>query len=142
MKNEKIECIYCKKEMDPSSTICPHCGKDNNVDRLTKHGIHILHQNAHNNITKYNELKDQAMVFIVVGSILLIVGIIFLILSFKFDFLRRRVFSPASIEFIASVICLVISGLGFGFGIPKLIKSIKAIKFYNNVILTTEAESK
>lgn len=137
MKETKKECIYCKTLMDDTTSICPHCHKDNNVDRLTTRGVHVLHQNAHNNISLNGENKDQALVFIVIGSILVIVASLFLVLSFKFNFLRIRVFSPISVEFFTCIACFAIAVVLFSLGIPKLIKANKAIKFYNNVIQST-----
>lgn len=133
------KCIYCSKEFDDQqSTVCPHCSKDNNVSRLTERGIHVLHQNAHNNITKYSEKKDSALVFIVVGLMVLIVAIVLFALAFKYDVIRIKTFRPNSVEFILSMILAPISLFCLSFGAVRLVQSILKIKFYKSVIKETE----
>jgi hypothetical protein len=131
----KKTCIYCGKTFDDQKDLtCPHCQKSNDVSHLTVKGVHEVHQNAHNSITKYTDVKNSGLVFIVIGTILLIIGGLFLFLSFKYNPIRVREFRPDSVEFVVSVICLTASLAGLVYGIYRLILSLIRLSFYKKVI--------
>lgn len=130
-------CIYCGKPIIEGD-ICPHCQKSNDLSSMTVKGVHELHQNAHNNITKYSEKKNSGLVFIVLGTLLLIIGSLFLFLSFKYNSIRVREFRPASVEFVVCIICLTLSVTGLTLGFYKLIDSLINLKFYRSVITDTK----
>lgn len=136
----KKRCIYCNKEYDDDLTpLCPYCVEDSNVDNMDAKEIHRLHQNAHNHITIENDRFNSGMVFLVTGLILLIVGLIFFYLSFKYTAsVAMRVFRPATVEFVTSCICLTISIIFLIQAIYKIVTSRKAKKFYNQVIKDSE----
>lgn len=138
----KRKCIYCSKnyEVEDGGIIdCPYCGKDNDTSKITVKGVHELHQNAHNNITKYSNTKNTGMVFLVVGIILLIIGCLFIALSFKFNqSTNSRVFRPNSVEFIFCILALSCSVISLTLSIIKLTISYKKIKFYRNIIASTK----
>lgn len=134
----KRHCIYCKKTIEENEEVCPFCGKNQNSSKMTVKDVHELHQNAHNNITINTDKKNSGLVFLVTGAILLIVGALFLFLSFKFNSLREREFRPASIEFVVCCICLSISLFELVFGTIKLVGSLSNIKFYKSVIQETK----
>ncbi len=104
---------------------------------MTVKDVHELHQNAHNNITVYTDKKNSGLVFLVTGAILLIVGLLFLFLSFKYNSIRVREFRPASVEFAVCCICLSISCFELIYGTVKLIIALLNIKYYKSVITGT-----
>lgn len=131
----KKTCIYCGKTFETENDLtCPHCGKSNDLSQLTVKGVHEVHQNAHNSITKYTDNKNSGLVFIVIGTILLIVGSLFLVLSFKFNPIRIREFRPDSVEFTVCVVCLTASLGGLSYGLYRLISSLFKLRFYKKVI--------
>lgn len=131
----KRTCIYCGKSFDDENGLnCPHCNKDNDLSHLTIKGVHEVHQGAHNAINKYTDMKNSGLVFIVIGTILLIIGLLFLFLSFKFNPIRVREFRPASVEFATCIICLTFSIAGLSFGIYRLIIALLNISFFKRVI--------
>lgn len=131
-------CLYCKKHFDEIDHVCPYCKKDNDTTHLTEYGIHLLHQNAHNKITKANEKKDFSLVCIVLATLALVIGIIFLILSFKYSTIKREnTFTPLSLEFIVCVLCLASCLILYSIGIPNLIIALNRVKFFKNVVKKT-----
>jgi hypothetical protein len=138
----KKRCIYCFKEFDDqASEVCPFCHKSNKKE-LDDKEIHELHQNCHNNIRDNSSLKDGALTYLVIGSILLIIGAIFLFLSYRYNVLKIRVFTPNCTEFVISIICLCASLYFLSFGIVRLVKSLKRIRFFEKVISETELKEK
>lgn len=134
----KRYCIYCKKTIEENVEVCPFCGKNQNSSKMTVKDVHMLHQNAHNNITINTDKKNSGLVFLVTGAILLIVGALFLFLSFRYTPQRERVFRPGSIEFVVCCICLSVSLFELVFGTIKLVGSLSNIKFYKSVINETK----
>lgn len=134
----KKHCIYCKKTIGDNEEVCHFCGKNQESNKMTVKAVHELHQNAHNNITAYTDKKNSGLVFLVTGAILLIVGLLFLFLSFKYNSIRVREFRPASVEFIVCCICLAISLFEIVFGTIRLINSLINIRFYKSVIKDTK----
>lgn len=79
-------------------------------------------------------MKDNALSFIVIGGIVLIVSIVFILLSFKYNVLKVRVFTPASLEFVVacigsatSLVCLIYGGI-------RLTKALLRIKYYSHYL--------
>lgn len=134
----KKHCIYCKKTIEENEEVCHFCGKNQDSSKMTVKDVHELHQNAHNNITVYTDKKNSGLVFLVTGAILLIVGLLFLFLSFKYNSIRVREFRPASVEFVVCCLCLAVSLFELVFGTVKLIISLINIKFYKSVITDTK----
>ncbi len=134
----KKHCIYCKKTIGENEEVCHFCGKNQDSSKMTVKDVHELHQNAHNNITVYTDKKNSGLVFLVTGAILLIVGLLFLFLSFKYNSIRVREFRPASVEFVVCCICLSISCFELIFGTVKLIIALLNIKYYKSVITGTK----
>lgn len=143
----KKRCIYCGKRIDDQAgMICPHCGKNNDVSLLDDDGIHALHQNAHNNITKGTDRFNAGMVFLVTGGILLILGLVFFFLSYKstgqFDDYGNltKAIKPLCTEFIVSMICLGVSFSFLAVGIEKVIRALMKRHYFNKVIESTQIE--
>lgn len=135
----KRKCIHCGKTFEENeSTICPICSKENNTASMSDSEIHVLHQECHSQINKNRDIKNSALTFIVTGSILLIVGLIFLFLSFRRNVIGIRHFTPGSTEFVICVIALVSSITLLSLGTYKLIKSLSNLHFYSKVINDTK----
>lgn len=136
----KKRCIYCYKEYESEQgDICPFCHKDNSFKQDEKQ-IHLLHQTCHTNIRLSNNMKNNALTNLVIGGILLIIGLVFLVLSFRYNVVKQRVFTPGSTEFVVCVICLVSSLTLISLGIYRLIVSLQKIKFYQGVIKENEVK--
>lgn len=136
----KIRCTHCGKKNRYTEEKCHYCGNSLSNDSLSVKDIHVLHQDAHNQITRNNDRKNSAMVFIVIGVILLIIGLLFLDISFKKDATQGgiRVFRPGSVEFAfccitsaCSLTCLIIGAI-------KLSIALSNIKFFKSVIDETK----
>jgi len=135
----KKRCIYCYKEFDDNQgEICPFCYKDNNQSKMSENEVHALHQNCHNNIRMSTNMMNNALTNLVVGTILLIVGLIFLVLSFRFNVIKERVFTPGSTEFVVCVICLSLAGIMLILGVFRLIISIIRTRYYKSVLKHSE----
>ncbi len=70
----------------------------------------------------------------VIGGILLVLGVIFFVLSFRYNTAKVRVFRPASVEFVVSMILLVTSVSLLTYGTIRIVKALKEIRFYRGVI--------
>ena len=82
----------------------------------------------------YSKVKSD-LAHIIVAAILLVVAIVFFILSWRYNTLKERVFTPASLSFIFSIVCLA-ANLFFGiWGIVGLIVHKRKIR-----LLQQEAE--
>lgn len=135
-------CIYCGKKVEENSATCPHCYESLDTYNLEEKEIHRLHQNAHNHITEETDRFNSGMVNLVTGLILLIIGCLFLFLSFKYNVIKVREFRPSSVEFIVSCICLTLALVSLTFATIKLVISIRRRKFYNRVINETSIAKK
>jgi len=135
----KTRCPYCGKTYDSQlGDTCPNCQHEIKIDNLSDQRIHELHQSCHNNIRKYTDMKNNALTFIVIGSILLIVGMVFLFLSFRFNVRKERVFTPSSTEFVVCVVSLAISLFSLAFGTVRLCYSFKEVRQNRRIIQSTE----
>ncbi len=147
----KKHCIYCGQELNQEQKVCPKCNKEIiNLDNSSKEDQqailssissedkHLIHRNCHQNINKANADKNTSMVFLVTGGILLIIGLLFLLLSFKYNLYKKRVFSPATVEFVVCVICLSVCAIFAVIGTTKLIKAVKLRKRSQELIDLTK----
>lgn len=134
----KKHCIYCGQVLEKNQTECPKCNKkiinlDNSskddqqaiLSSICEEDKHLIHRNCHQSINKANANKNTSLVFLVTGGILLIVGLLFLLLSFRYNIYKKRVFSPGTVEFVVCVISLSI------WAVFTVIGSIKLIKAHN-----------
>jgi hypothetical protein len=77
-----IYCHQCAKKVKDDVTVCPDCGEP--ISPALKEGeVRPLVQALHKRTNYYRNLIDRGMSFIVIGSTLLIIGLIFYFLSFK-----------------------------------------------------------
>ncbi len=134
----KKHCIYCGQVIEQDQTECPKCNKKIiNIDisskddqqalllSISEEDKHLIHRNCHQNINKANADKNTSLVFLVTGGILLVIGLLFLLLSFRYNIYKKRVFSPGTVEFVVCVVSLSVCAI---FGVIGSIKLIKAIK--------------
>jgi hypothetical protein len=137
----KRRCLYCGKRFDDQEgklTVCPHCHEDNVTVNLSDDQVHHLHQSCHYAIEKANDLKNNGLTFVVIGTILLIVGLLFLFLSFRFNSIRVRVFVPGSTEFVVCLICLALAAFSLPFGITRFLLGVQGIRRNKKTIQDTE----
>lgn len=127
-------CIYCGKSIEDNEPLCPKCGRDMNPASMSEDDIHFARQHAYREVTINENKKDAAMTCFVIGGILLILGLVFLVLSFRFNTAKIRVFRPASVEFVVSIILLGISTILLTIGTIVLTTSVKIARFYKGVI--------
>ncbi len=79
-------CVKCGKETkDEGARNCKYCGELFIERELDEAETRELSQNLYTRYNKSRETVDNALVFIVVGAILLIIGFLFLYLSQKLD---------------------------------------------------------
>ncbi len=127
-------CIFCGNQIEENEPICPHCGKDMNPDSLTESDIHFIRQHAYSEVTNGENKKDGALTFYVIGGILLVIGIIFLVLSFRYNTKKIKVFTPTSTEFVVSIISMICSLTLLTWGTVRLVMGLQRIHFYKRVI--------
>ncbi len=58
-------------------------------------------------ILKQRKRRDDAICLLILSALSLVLGAVFLLLSFRYNFLHQRVFIPASLEFVTC--CLLLS---------------------------------
>jgi len=135
-------CIYCGKTLDNKTDICSSCKKSNSFVNKSEEEIHILHQCSHRSIQHNTDLRNNALCYIIIGFILLVVGSLFLLLSFKYNVIKQRVFSPLSLEFFVCIVCLVGSISCLIFGFLRFISALSHIKYYEKYIKDSEEANK
>lgn len=117
-------CIHCGHKVEDGATVCKRCGEDIIDRELTYDETRLLSQNLHNRLNKNREFFDSGMVGVVLGSTLLIIGILFFFLSFKVPDDPDQVGKVLKItcfEFWVSMAGLVSGGVLFVMGIIKVI---------------------
>lgn len=123
-------CIKCGNCIPDGKKTCPKCGAEVVDRKLTSEETHELSVGLHNRLTKAREDFDNGMVFVVLGAIFLIIGIMFFSLSYKVpddpDTIGK-VFKTTCFEFYVSAAGLGVGGIMFIIGIIKVIinKGIK-----------------
>jgi hypothetical protein len=138
----KKYCIYCGKAIEEKTDICPSCKKNNSFVNKSEDDIHVLHQYSHRGIQHNSDLRNNALCFIIIGLILLVIGSLFLLLSFKYNVIKQRIFSPLSLEFFVCVACLGTSLGCLIFGFIRLVDALSHIKYYGKYIKDSEEANK
>lgn len=137
----KKYCIECGREVKKITDengeehlVCKKCNTLNDDEVLGKYEIHKYNQSVHNNITKANDLRDNSLCFIIIGAILLIVGAVFLVLTFKRLPSGLREFKPWSLEFLLTIICLTLSISSLTFGMVRLIMALQRKDYFKKAL--------
>ena len=139
-------CIKCGKNGKKNSDEkCPYCGESYIKATLSHDQTRMLNQALHNRDNKSREKVDNAMVFIVLGFTLFVIGLLFLFLSNKLDLetYEKRI-TPTASEFWVSMVGLVGGGGMFIYGIVRLLieklvvqkevrRTLKSIQYGNYV---------
>lgn len=118
--------MYCIKCGKPSKTLegkCAFCGEDLVTHDLDHEETRTLNKALHTRLNTSREKVDNAMVFIVLGATLLIVGILFFLLSFKLPnaSAHTKVVTVTCFEFWVSMAGLGVGGVLFVIGLVRLI---------------------
>ena len=79
-------------------------------------------------LLKQRKKRDDALCLLILGGLSLTLSAIFFALSFRYNFLREKIFIPASLEFFVCVVCLVLFLALFLWGLNKLILALKNIR--------------
>lgn len=94
-------------------------------------------QALHKESQKQYDKQQNAMCFVVLGGIALIIGIIFIFLSFKREYNVLTGIDTGSIAFVICVLMLSVGVISLAFGLTKffraLIKQKKIIKEINQL---------
>lgn len=116
-------CIRCGKESKNLVGRCEYCGHRLVDHELDNEEIRTLNKALHTRENNSREKVDNAMTFIVLGITLLIIGILFFSLSFKYPtaYSPTKELSFTCFEFYVSMAGLIGGGTLFVIGIVRLI---------------------
>lgn len=138
-------CTHCgKNNKNNSSDVCQYCGEPLiREENLTPEQEHDLSKALHNREHKCRESVDNAMVFVILGSIFLIIGFVFLLLSnkmnqetfqksitiFCFEFwVSMAGLGSGSVLFVIGIIRLIIN---LGFRKKEINRTLKKLQYKN-----------
>lgn len=111
---------------------CPYCGHKVILHELDHDEMREFNKSLHNRFNVSREKVDNALVKIVLGSTLLIVGILFFILSFKLP-------NVASPEKVLTITCFEFWVSMFGLGVGGALLIIGLISLiYQKIFVQTE----
>lgn len=129
-------CLSCGHIVTPKEgeSVCPRCG-GGLTSMPTPEEAKAFSVKVHGDRTTAKEKYNTAMCFVVLGTIALILGILFMILSMQR--VRNQIVgvNPASFQFVISIICLVLGGAALGYGLFVVIKALKTISQANREII-------
>ena len=117
-------CIHCGKESKELSGTCAYCGADLVTHELDHEETRTLNKALHTRLNESRQRVDNAMVFIVLGTTLLIIGFLFFLLSFKLPnaAAQVKVVTITCFEFWVSMAGFAAGGVLLIWGLIKLIK--------------------
>ena len=101
-------CLKCGHPLKKGEACCGKCHFENKEQTLEAMDIHAYKQLCYGNLTSCRERKNRALAFYVISGIALILGLVFLVLSFRYNVIRVRVFTPLSAEFFFCVFFLAL----------------------------------
>jgi hypothetical protein len=138
-KSGRVYCLYCGKPLkrrdDGSLNFeCAHCHKDNSPSSLSALDKHFYKQTCHNKVNNYRDEKNLGLSMIIIGFIALALGSIFMVLSFKYNVVKQRIFRPDSLEFVFSLLMLVAASILLPLGFIRLGVSSTRIKYFSRVV--------
>lgn len=116
-------CIRCGKESKNLVGRCEYCGHRLVDHELDKEETRTLNKALHTRENNSREKVDNAMTFIVLGSTLLIIGILFFALAFKYPTASSptKQLSFTCFEFYVSLAGLIGGGTLLVIGVVRLI---------------------
>jgi uncharacterized membrane protein YvbJ len=134
---------YCKNcgfiDEEGKMDACPNCGTPLSAE-LNDEEAGILSKKAHQGDMREYDKTQNALCFVVLGSISLMVGALFVILS-----LKKRVNKIVGVNFasLQFVICVICSSLGIGllaYGLVVFFRAKKKRKQYRRFISVINEE--
>ena len=130
-------CPDCKKSFDyhKHGDTCPFCGKK--IPETIDQEIRTpLVQSLHREANRIGDKRDGAMSFLVLGAIFHIVGIIFVSLSYKPISATNttKAIRFDSLEFVISLLGIVIGGASFLYGLVRAILFTRKIRVLHHDI--------
>ena len=138
-----IYCIHCGHQVDENLETCPVCGQPLVKRELEYEEIRELNRALHNREQKSREKVDNELVYIVLGTTLLIIGALFFFLSFKVNqdtFEKELTFTTP--EFWVSMTGLSVGGFMLIWGLVNLtIQKVKVQREINRTLKLTQNES-
>ena len=117
-----IYCTHCGHEVDDNLDSCPHCNQPLIKRELEHEELRELNRALHTRENQSREKVDNQLVFIVLGTTLLIIGALFFFLSFKMDqdtFTKKLTLTTP--EFWVSIVGLGVGGFMLIWGLIHLI---------------------
>ena len=99
---KKHYCLNCHHQL--KADVCENCSFDNSLDNLNSLSEHEIKRLCYQQLKQIKSELIYAYSFLIGGLILLVIGAFFFGLSFRFDVIGVRVFTPTSMEFIVSMI--------------------------------------
>jgi formate-dependent nitrite reductase membrane component NrfD len=129
-------CIHCGKFNKNATDKCEFCGKELIKRELEHEEIRTLSKSLHNRLNASREAVDNAMVLIVLGSTLFLIGVLFFFLSFKFPNAQApsKVITITCFEFWVSMAGLGIGGVMLILGLIRLF--IQKVKIQKEIFKT------
>lgn len=118
-------CINCGKNLkNVEGNTCPNCGHVLVEGEFSYDETRMLNKALHNRLNKSREEVDNAMVFVVLGTTLFIVGFLFFFLSFKLPSAasHNKVITVTCFEFWVSMVGLVLGFAGLSSGLFRVIR--------------------
>ena len=138
-----IYCIHCGNQVDENLDTCPICGQPLIKRELEHEEVRTLNRALHNREQKSREKVDNELVYIVLGTTLLIIGALFFFLSFKVNqdtFEKELTFTTP--EFWVSMTGLGVGGFMLIWGLVNLtIQKVKVQREINRTFKLTQNES-
>ena len=135
-----IYCIHCGQLVDEKEHKCPYCGQNLVKRDLEYEEIRSLNRALHDREHESRERVDNALVKIVLGSTLFIIGWLFFLLSFKMDpddFQKKLSFKAS--EFYVSMVALIAGAILLIIGIYSVIKEKAVVqKEVNHTLKLTQ----
>ncbi len=128
----KKYCASCFKSLKKNEDVCPHCHADNSEEVFSDTDKSELKKAYYKGMRHSSDTFNRAMSFVVLGCIALILGGVLLFLSFKYDSLKIRHFTPGSTEFVVSVILLTAAVVCLTLGITWLVSARKQKKYWTD----------
>lgn len=129
-------CIHCGKFNKNVTDKCEFCGKELIKRELEHEEIRTLSKSLHNRLNASREAVDNAMVLIVLGSTLFLIGVLFFFLSFKFPNAQApsKVITITCFEFWVSMAGLGVGGVMLILGLIRLF--IQKVKIQKEIFKT------
>ena len=138
----KRYCTKCFKALKKNEDVCPLCHADNSQATLSDAGTVEMKKSYYKGMRHAKDTFDKGTCLEIIGGICLILGAVLLYLSFKYDSLKIRHFTPGSTEFVCSVILLTAAIVLLTLGTIWLVSYRKQKKFWTEFEKTEGLKAK